>query len=174
MWKVSSQPKHDWSIPQLDASTHDTLDRVFLTGPLQRFVVRFKFWHPDGTIFYSSNHAQIGQRSTIDFGLAAAFRGDVRGRVSALDDANHERERELGPHLLEVFIPVRLPNHAEVAAVAEFYYSMESVDRDIREAQLRSWWVVALGTVACGCYYIVWCAGPAIRSSSNSVICTAS
>ena len=140
--------KDDWSVAQLDDATHDALDRVFLTGPLQRIVVRFKFWHPDGTIFYSSDHTQIGQHLKMDSDLEAAFRGQVRGQVSELSGGAHEHERDLAARLLEVFVPVRSGERGEVVAVAEFYYTMASIDRDIRDAQLSSWLVVVLSTTA--------------------------
>ena len=140
--------KDDWSTVQLDDATHGALDRLFLTGPLQRIVVRFKFWHPDGTIFYSNDHAQVGQRLKMDAELEEAFRGQASGHVSQLGGGEHEHERGLGARLLEVFVPVRAKENAEVVAVAEFYYTMESIDRDIRAAQWSSWWVVALSTIA--------------------------
>jgi signal transduction histidine kinase len=138
----------DWSTPPLDPATHDALDRLFLTGPLQHLVVRLKFWHPDGTIFYSSDHSQIGQRLKMVPELEAAFRGEVSGHVIDVVDAEHAHERQLGSRLLEVFVPVRDPEDNEVAAAAEFYYSMADIDREIREAQQYSWLVVALATAA--------------------------
>ncbi len=137
--------ERDWSMA-LDDATHAALDRLFLTGPLQHSVVRFKFWHRDGTIFYSNDHGEIGQRLKMDSALEAAFRGQVSGNVSSLADSNHERERQLGRQLLEVFVPVRTAGGDEVAAVAEFYYSMDQINRDISDARQRSWYVVAFGT----------------------------
>ena len=138
--------KSDWSIPKLDATTHQALDRLFLTGPLQHIVVRLKFWHPDGTIFYSSDHTQVGQRLKMVAPLEAAFRGKVSGQVLDVDNAEHAHERQLGSRLLEVFVPVRTARHDEVVAVTEFYYTMENIDRDIRNAQRLSWLVVTLAT----------------------------
>ncbi|MBI4985439.1 MAG: sensor histidine kinase [Rhodocyclales bacterium] len=135
----------DWSTPTLDRATHAALDRLFLNGPLQRKVVRFKFWHPDGTIFYSSDHTQVGQRFGIGDRLAAAFRGELQGHVTDLGEVSHAQDRGLGARLLEVFVPVRAPGGDGVVAVAEFYYTMENLERDIRNAQQRSWWVVMLG-----------------------------
>lgn len=142
------EQKSDWSTLQLDDATHDALDRLFLTGPLQRIVVRFKFWHPDGTIFYSNDHTQIGQRFRMESALEAAFRGQTWGHVSELGGGEHEHERELGVRLLEVFAPVRAAGRDEVVAVAEFYYTMKSIDRDIHDAQRSSWLVVVLSTAA--------------------------
>jgi signal transduction histidine kinase len=140
--------KGDWTTSPLDASTHDALDRLFLSGPLQRIVVRLKFWHPDGTIFYSNDHSQIGRRLKLGPELEAAFRGEVSGHVIDVDDAEHAHERQLGSRLLEVFIPVQAPGQNEVAAAAEFYYSMADIDRDIRDAQRYSWLAVALAMAA--------------------------
>lgn len=138
----------DWSAPRLDRAIHDRLDRLFLTGPLRLIVVRLKLWHPDGSVFYSNDHSQIGRNIKMDPPLEAAFRGQVSGHASELGDITHQHERELGSHLLEVFVPLRTAGHDEVVAVAEFYYTMESIDLDIREAQQGSWWVVGLATAS--------------------------
>ena len=137
----------DWSV-QVNDATHEALDRIFLDGPLKRIVVRFKFWRPDGTILYSDDHNEIGQRFKIDAQLEAAFRGQASGQVSELSQPEHENERQIEKRLLEVFVPVRSAGRTEVAAVAEFYYSMDDIERDIREARWKSWWVVVLGTTA--------------------------
>ena len=139
---------NDWSVARLDETTHAALDRLFMDGALSRKVVRFKLWHADGTIFYSSDHSQTGQRFAIDKSLAAAFRGETLGYVSTLKGADNESERSQWSELLEVYVPVRPPGQTAVVAVAEFYYSMDSIGRDIVAAQQRSWLVVLLGAIA--------------------------
>ncbi len=140
--------QRDWSNPKLDEAAHAALDRLFLSGPLERIVVRLKFWHPDGTIFYSSDKAEIGQRLQMGPLLSAAFQGQIRGQISDLEGGEHADERKLGLRLLEVFVPVRTPGRDAVVAVAEFYYTMADIDRDIAIARQRTWWVVGLSTVA--------------------------
>ena len=130
------------------ADAHAILDRIFITGPLRRKVVRFKLWDRDGVIRYSSDHRQLEQRFPVDGLLAAAFAGAVQARISDLDDADNPAEREHWRQLLEVYVPVRIGDGSEVSAVAEFYHSTENLARDIRSAQLRSWALVAVASFA--------------------------
>lgn len=140
---------HDQTVLGLmGGETHATLDRVFVSGPLRRKVVRFKLWSPTGTILYSSDHAQVGQQFPVDGRLAAAFAGNLQARVSNLEESDNPPERENWPQLLEVYVPVRAHGTAEIFAVAEFYHSMENLSRDIRSAQQRSWLLVAMTTMA--------------------------
>ena len=130
------------------AGTHEAFDHIFLNGPLQRKVVRFKLWGMDGTILYSSDHAQLGQRFPVEGELAAAFAGEMQAHVSRLDEAGHEAERERWSRLLEVYVPVRAEGGNEVVAVAEFYYLTDTLMREIRQAQQRSWILVGVATLA--------------------------
>ncbi len=139
------EKKKEWRAAPLEGTTHDALDRLFLDSPLQQIVLRFKFWHPDGTIFYSNDHAQIGKRLPMGDALQQAFRGEVSSRVVPLERMP-EDDRALGERVLEIFVPVR--EGQEVVAVAEFYYSMAGIDGDVRIAQRRSWGMVALA-MAC-------------------------
>ena len=130
------------------AGTHEAFDHIFTTGPLHRKIVRFKLWSTDGTILYSSDHAQLGLRYPVEDQLAAAFNGSLQAHVSVLDEAGHEAERERWTRLLEVYVPIRAEGADQVVAVAEFYYSTDNLMRDIRSAQERSWILVAVATLA--------------------------
>lgn len=140
---------HDWSNGEIvDNKTHAVLDRVFVEGPLRREVLRFKLWDASGHIVYSSDHAQQGRRFPVEEQLAAAFAGTVQARISDLDEADNLPEHARWPQLLEVYVPIRSGTQGEIIAVAEFYHSMESLGRDIRTAQHRSWLLVAAITLA--------------------------
>ena len=130
------------------AGTHEAFDHIFLNGPLHRKVVRFKLWARDGTILYSSDHNQLGQRFPVEGELAAAFAGETQAHISELNEAGHEAERERWSRLLEVYVPVRAEGGHEVVAVAEFYHSTDTLMREIRHAQQRSWILVSVATLA--------------------------
>ncbi|OFW46638.1 MAG: histidine kinase [Acidobacteria bacterium RIFCSPLOWO2_12_FULL_67_14b] len=132
----------------IDGRTRASLDGVFVEGPLRRKVVRFKLWDSEGTILYSSDHAQVGRRFTIEGLLAGAFAGAVQARISDLDEADNASERERWTELIEVYVPLRTGANGKVTTVAEFYHSMESLRRDIRAAKQRSWALVAVTTAA--------------------------
>jgi signal transduction histidine kinase len=132
----------------LDAGIiHEGLDHIFNTGPLRRKVVRFKLWDADGVIRYSSDHTQIGARFAVDGLLAAAFSGKVQAQISKLDRDDNRAERAQWQRLLEIYVPVRVAQD-RIIAVAEFYHITENLDREIREAKLRSWLLIGGGTLA--------------------------
>lgn len=132
----------------LDArATHDGLDHIFSEGPLRRKVVRFKLWDADGVIRFSSDHTQIGSRFPVDGLLASAFTGKVEARISELDQIDNRAERAQWQRLLEIYVPVRVAQD-RIIAVAEFYHTTENLDREIREAKLRSWLLIGCSTLA--------------------------
>ncbi|MBI4754422.1 MAG: ATP-binding protein [Betaproteobacteria bacterium] len=140
-----------WIRSTVPAAGHDmqaALDRLFVDGPLRRKVVRFKLWRGDGSILYSSDHAQIGRRFPVEDLLAAAFGGAVQARLSVLEEPDNVFERSHWPRLLEVYVPVRPDADGAVVAVAEFYHSVENLGRDIRAAQMRGWLLVVVGAAA--------------------------
>ena len=156
----------DWSV-QVNDATHEALDRIFLDGPLKRIVVRFKFWRADGTIMYSDDHNEIGQRFKIDPQLDGAFRGQTSGHVSELSQPEHENERQIEKRLLEVFVPVRSAGRSEVAAVAEFYYSMDDIERISakRAGRVGGW--LSWEPRQCGRCCTGWCIAQVTRLSIN-------
>ncbi len=50
-------------------------------------------------------------------------------------------------HLLEMYVPVRTRGGDRIVAVAEFYQQPTELDREVGEARLRSWAVVAIAIV---------------------------
>jgi signal transduction histidine kinase len=145
---LATQLRHASAEVLASPETLDTLDRIFSDGPLRRKVVRFKLWDADGVIRYSSDHSQIGTRYPVDGLLAAAFTGKVESRISKLDSEDNRTERAQWQRLLEVYVPVRVGPQDGIIAVAEFYLATENLDRDIFEAKMRSWALVAGGTLA--------------------------
>lgn len=136
------------SVGIVGSESHAELDSLFVEGPLRRKVVRFKLWDADGRIVYSSDHAQLGRRFPVEGRLAAAFTGTLQARVSDLDEADNQPERARWQRLLEVYVPVRVGNQGKIISVAEFYLSVENLERDIRTAQQLSWVFVAVTTLA--------------------------
>ncbi len=131
----------------LTQETRESLDRLFVQGPLHHKVVRFKLWNPDGTVLYSSDHGQEGLRFPVTGHLAAALAGEMKSAMSILDEPQEIMEREHWPRLLEVYVPVH-GKDGRVTAVAEFYHSVENLGREIRAAQRRGWVLVVAGVAA--------------------------
>lgn len=140
---------HDWPGGEIvDSDIHAVLDRIFVKGPLRNEVLRFKLWDVGGRIVYSSDDSQIGHRFPVAEQLAAALTGTVQARISDLDEADNIPEQVRWPQLLEVYVPIRSSAHGGIIAVAEFYYAMDNLGRDIRTAQRHSWLLVAVATFA--------------------------
>ena len=146
---IAAAELHGWARGEIvDKETHADLDRIFVYGPLHREVLRFKLWDIGGRIDYSSDHEQMGRRFPVRGALAAAFAGTVQGRISDLKEDDNQPEKTHWQQLLEVYVPIRSGPQGEVIAVAEFYLTVEKLKSDIRAAQLRSWALVALSTLA--------------------------
>lgn len=145
---LATQLRHASAEVLASPTTLDALDSIFSDGPLRRKVVRFKLWDADGVVRYSSDHGQIGTRYPVDGLLAGAFTGKVGSRISKLDSKDNRAERTQWQRLLEVYVPVRAGPQDGIIAVAEFYLTTENLDRDISKAKLRSWALVAGGTLA--------------------------
>lgn len=146
---MSAAQLHEWpSTGTVDNETHAELDRIFVDGPLHREVLRFKLWDASGRIDYSNDHAQIGLRFPVEGRLADAFGGTVQARISDLNENDNLPEHALWSQLLEIYVPIRSTTNGKVFAVAEFYLSVDNLKRDIHAAQLRSWGLVALSTLA--------------------------
>jgi len=146
---MSAAELHDW--PRggtVDPETHADLDRIFVDGPVHREVLRFKLWDISGRIDYSNDHLQIGRTYPIKGYLAAAFEGTVQARISDLKESDNLPEQARWGQLLEIYVPIRSTTDGKVFAVAEFYLSVENLQRDIRAAKFRSWGLVALSTLA--------------------------
>lgn len=124
-----------------------TLNSLLKDTPLGRQIAAFKVWEPDGRILYSGNPAIIGQTFPIESGLSAALAGNVSARISDLDDEENVLERELRPHLLEIYSPVRKHGSDKIIAVAEFYQFVDGLDEEISRARWQTWLVVGVATI---------------------------
>lgn len=119
-----------------------TLDRLLDDTPLGRQILSFKVWDAGGKVLYSAEPAAIGQVFPVGAELTRAWSGAVSSDISDLEDAENVLERTQRARLLETYAPVRLENSDEIIAVAEFYQTVDELERDIALAQGRTWLVV--------------------------------
>lgn len=139
-----------------DLARGDTLDAEHLAAlgsllagtPLGERIVAFKVWAPDGRILYSTNPALIGRRFPVSAGLVTAFGGEVQTAISDLAEPENELERGRWTRLIETYAPVRASGSSTIMAVSEFYQTTDDLEREVRAAQLRSWLVVGVATLA--------------------------
>lgn len=151
---VAANLRSDPAAGLADPGTRDELDRLFVTGPLSRKVVRVKLWSTDGTVLYSSDRNQVGLKFPLSSGLTAALSGEVQGHLSTLNDPDNVAERRQWEQLIEVYVPIHAAQSQQVVAVAEFYHATDSLFRDVSAAQRRSW--VLIVTTTLGTFLLLW------------------
>jgi signal transduction histidine kinase len=127
----------------LTAPDTAALNRLVSTTRLGQGVVLFKIWSLDGRVLYSADQSLVGQTFPVEAGLEKAVRGEVTADISNLSAPENTDERQNYRRLVEVYAPVRLESDGRVIAVNEFYLLPDALDADVRDAQLRSWAVVA-------------------------------
>ncbi|MFQ5803835.1 MAG: sensor histidine kinase [Candidatus Methylomirabilales bacterium] len=125
-----------------------SLKRLLHDTPLGQQIVAFKIWDAEGRIVYSTNPAIIGRIFPLTGGLVRAWHGKVASSISELHDEEHAPERERWAQLLETYTPVRLKGGNRIIAVAEFYQTVDNLEKEVLAAQMSSWLVVGAATVA--------------------------
>ncbi len=119
-----------------------TLDNLLKNTPLGQQVVAFKVWGTGGRVLYSTDSSTVGRTFPVPDRLARAWRGEVTGRISKLDEEENVGERKISARLLEIYAPVYDDGTNHIIAVAEFYQRIESLQADIRTSQRWSWLIV--------------------------------
>lgn len=131
----------------LDVGITRALDETLEQGALGDRLLSFRLWRGDGTIVYANDRALVGRRFPVSESLRTAFAGELVTEFERVDDVESTAEREVNLPLLEIYNPILQPWSGEVVAVLEFYEIATELQRDLRNAQVRSWLLVA-GVVA--------------------------
>lgn len=140
-------------LPDMQASTDlsdsvkQALDETLGQGALGKRLMSFKLWRPDGTVLYSNDGEQIGQKLPLSDGLQTALTGKMVAEYDNVDDVGSESERESGVPLLEVYNPVLQPWSGDVVAVLEFYEIATEFQHSLSHARLQSWIAVVAFTM---------------------------
>jgi signal transduction histidine kinase len=148
----------------LSAEHHAQLSNLLQDTPLGQQIVTFRVWDPTGKVIFSTDDAAVGKTFPISEGLAQAIWGQVSSEISHLEAEENVAQRAIRSELLETYSPVRLSGTNEVIAVAEFYQTVDALNREIAAAQRRSWLVV--GVVTLSIYLLL--AG-FVRRASNTI-----
>jgi signal transduction histidine kinase len=128
---------------QLSSETIQRIDALLEQSPIREQVTSLKVWNLNGTIVYSKWKDMIGRSFPPSSSFTAARGGGV---AAEFDTEAHEEdvyERAAGEPLVEIYAPVRAKDSLRVIAVSEFYSRGEKLEKDLREATLLSWLVVA-------------------------------
>jgi hypothetical protein len=127
----------------LDPKNVAMLDQIVKDSPLGQHVVAFKVWDLSGRILYSTNLALIGQVFPLKPELTQAINGQVVSDISDLSDTENLLERTRWGRLLETYSPITRNGTSNVIAVVELYQTVDTLNQEIRRAQMSSWWVLS-------------------------------
>jgi signal transduction histidine kinase len=126
----------------LSPDHHEQLSNLLEDTPLGQQIVTFRVWDPTGKVIFSTDKSAVGKTFPIEGGLASAIWGQVSSEISQLEGEENVAQRAIRSELLETYSPVRLSGTNQVIAVAEFYQTVDALNREIAAAQRRSWLVV--------------------------------
>lgn len=121
------------------------LDETLGHGALGDRLVAMRIWNPDGTIIYSTNGAQVGQRYPLSPELQQAAAGRIEARYDPDGTGNQLAPSPAAP-LLAIYNPLLQPWSGEVVAMMEFHELADELHAALAGARMRSWLAVATTT----------------------------
>lgn len=126
------------------------LEHLLANTALGKEIVGIKIWGTGGRVLYGVNAGQVFE---IKEDLQRSFRGEITADITDLSDNENLAQRGQWAHLLEIYTPIRLEGSDRIIAVAEFYQTVDGLEREIGAAQTQSWLVV--GAVMLGAYLLL-------------------
>jgi len=132
---------------ELSPAQRADLDGLITGKPFGEQIVSFKVWSPQGEVIYSPNPDLVGRTFAVDGHLLRAFNGEVVSEISDLTELENEYERSRWETLIETYAPVRGEGSGAVFAVSEFYQLPDTLEAEIRRAQIRGWLIVGVATL---------------------------
>ncbi len=133
---------------ELPPAQRADLGRLITGTPLGKQIVSFKISSPEGEIIYSPNPELVGRTFAMDGHLLEAFNGEVVSEISDLTKQENEYERSNWKTLIETYAPIRSEGSGAVLAVSEFYQLPDTLEGEIRSAQIQGWLIVGVATLA--------------------------
>jgi len=121
----------DLSTPLTGARYEEFLAAVEPVMSSQPSVVRLKVWGSDGTVLFSTDPDQVGERPGIGGELKEALEGKVENEISDLSANENGSERLLADELFETYVPFRFAESEPVAGVIEVYQDYSTIQAEI-------------------------------------------
>jgi signal transduction histidine kinase len=138
----------DLSAPLTGARYDEFLAAVEPVMSSQPSVVRLKLWGTDGTVLFSTDPEQVGQRPGIEGPLEEALGGKVENEISDLTANENGSERLLADKLFETYVPFRFAESQPVAGVIEVYQDYSTIQAEIDRLTKTLSISLALGLLA--------------------------
>lgn len=126
---------------QLSEDKMAEIERLLATTPLGEEIVDIKIWRPDGRVVYGENAGQI---FPVKDELKEALKGQIVSHISNLNDEENADKKARWGKLIETYSPMRIEGSAQVIAVAEFYQTVDALEREIFSSQWRSWLIMTV------------------------------
>ena len=126
----------------LSSEQQQLLSELMQNTPLGKQIVAFKVWTLPGEVLYSTDPSVVGRTYPLREGQVLAVIGQVSSKISDLEEDENIAQRSIRSQLLETYSPVRLNGTGRVIAVAEFYQTIDDLQKEIAGARRRSWLVV--------------------------------
>jgi signal transduction histidine kinase len=134
---------------RLDDADRVALDRMLSGTHLGEHIVALKIWGRNGRVLYdSADPSAVGSIYAMEPALASAFLGEVRSRVVERTELQSVLKDSRWSRLIETYSPLRAEGDRTVLAVAGFFNSAEALEQSVRAAQLHSWGVQGVITLA--------------------------
>lgn len=118
------------------------LDRLLQETSMGRQIVSFKVWNTSGQVLYSNDPATIGQSFPLHESMLKAAQGQVASEISNLEDEENAPLKLIRPQLMETYSPVRLAGTDRIIALAEFYHTIDDLQKEIAAVKRSTWLVV--------------------------------
>ena len=131
----------DLDVPMTGAR-YDHFDEFVQKSIVSARTARVKIWAKDGTIIYSNDPANVGERFPTKENLLKTLRGENAVEIKVAKDPENERERYLGS-LMEVYTPIIFPGTSEPRGAFEVYQYYEPTAQLIGE--MRRWTFLSIG-----------------------------
>ncbi|HVA90023.1 MAG TPA: GGDEF domain-containing protein, partial [Chloroflexota bacterium] len=144
-------------LPQTSSDTLATAPLQALTADTKQnmhfgLFVRVKIWNLTGTVLYSDQPSIIGRRFPMDDDLEKVLSGQVASAasISNLQAPENATERDLYPHLLEVYVPIREGSGAasHIVGAYELYHDLTLLDSQVANLRQSIWRNVGVGFLA--------------------------
>ena len=122
----------------LSEADYDRFDSLVRGGLLSGENLRVKLWNLEGEIIYSDNRTLPGRVFTPTENLQAAMVGSPSAEVSDLSAEENDFDRDLGPRLLEFYVPVDDAS-GNIVGVFEIYQDYGPLESRLATIQRIVW-----------------------------------
>ncbi len=134
---VNIQTRQHTSPTDFSLADSNQTDQVFtklLEEVKVRDLIRIKVWNTDGTIIFSDDKSIIGKNFRENAYFQKAIGGEVAADIKVPLDPEHVSEKGY-TQLMEVYVPIESKTGGEVVGVVETYYTLDSLNANIFNAQ---------------------------------------